>query len=391
MLRSCCMILPRGEESHSTAGERVAMSLCPRLGLTAAETETVAWLVRHHLLMSETAQSRDLNDFKTILDFTAIVQSPERLKLMLILTVVDIRAVGPGVWNGWKGQLLRTLYSEAEPVVSGGHSSISRQSRIDKAYDDFREQATQLTADEREDYIKLHYDPYWLTLDTKTQIDHARFVTRALADNHPVATRVQTDEFTAITQIDVLAPDHPRLLSLLTGACAVLEANIVAAQIFTTTDGMALDTLLIQRKLEERDEKARANKISLLIDKLLHGDEHLANVLGKKVRAVSKKQPFHVEPRVVIDNESSNRQTVMELTGLDRIGLLHDLTEALFKLNLNIASAHITTYGERVVDVFYVSDLTGAKIFNPDRQEIISETLGKVLAGSVGVEMEKTG
>ena len=379
------------EESHSTAGEKVAMSLCPRLGLTGAETETVAWLVRRHLLMRETAQSRDLNDFKTILDFTDVVQSPERLKLMLILTVVDIRAVGPGVWNGWKGQLLRTLYAEAEPVVSGGHSSVSRQSRIEEALAAFRREATDLTEVERENYIKLHYEPYWLTLDTKTQIAHANFVTGALADKQPVATRIHTDEFTAITEIDVLAPDHPRLLSQLTGACAVMEANIVGAQIFTTTDGMALDTLLIQRKFNERDEQARANRISLLIDKLLHGDEHLGTVLGKKVRTASKVQPFHVEPRVVIDNDSSNRHTVLELTGLDRIGLLHDLTEAIFRLNLNIASAHITTYGERVVDVFYVSDLTGAKISSRDRQAAISEALSKVLADTAGIEIEKTG
>ena len=110
------------DEDHSIAGERVVRELCPRLGLSAADTETVAWLVRNHLLMSETAQMRDLNDFKTILDFVAVVQSPERLKLLVILTVADIRAVGPGVWNGWKGQLLRTLYAEAEPVLTGGHN-----------------------------------------------------------------------------------------------------------------------------------------------------------------------------------------------------------------------------------------------------------------------------
>ncbi len=121
------------KQDHSIAGQVVAKSLGPRLGLTAAETEMAAWLVRHHLLMSETAQMRDLNDFKTILDFTAEVQSLERLKLLLILTVCDIRAVGPGVWNGWKGQLLRTLYFEAEPVLSGGHSLVSRKDRVAEA------------------------------------------------------------------------------------------------------------------------------------------------------------------------------------------------------------------------------------------------------------------
>src|SRR5262249_42014686 len=110
------------DERHSVAGEKIAANICPRLGMTAAETETVAWLVRHHLVMSETAQMRDLNDFKTVLDFASLVQTPERLKLLLLLTVADIRAVGPGVWNGWKGQLLRTLYHETEVALSGDHS-----------------------------------------------------------------------------------------------------------------------------------------------------------------------------------------------------------------------------------------------------------------------------
>ncbi|VAV89719.1 [Protein-PII] uridylyltransferase / [Protein-PII]-UMP uridylyl-removing enzyme [hydrothermal vent metagenome] len=383
------------QESHSTAGERVARELCPRLGCSAAETDTIAWLVRYHLVMSDIAQRRDLNDFKTILDFTAIIQSPERLKLMLILTVVDIRAVGPGVWNGWKGQLLRTLYDEAEPVVSGGHSKISRTARTQAAHTAFlelaKEKSTGLSVKDAKKYIKLHYAPYWLTLDTATQLAHAKFVTEATKAGMQVATRIHTDAFTAITELTVLAPDHPRLLSLLTGACSALDANIAGAQIFTTTDGMALDTLLIQRTLEEKDECQRAERISDLITKLLHGDERLRNVLGKRQKSDSRLEPFSVEPRVVIDNDSSNKHTVIELTGLDRVGLLHDLTEALFSLNLNIASAHITTYGERAVDVFYVSDLTGAQILNTDRQNTIIGVLSQALAGEQPAVLEAAG
>ena len=371
------------QESHSTAGERVARNLCPRLGLTKAETDTVAWLVRQHLVMSDTAQTRDINDYKTILDFTAIVQSPERLKLLLILTVVDIRAVGPGVWNGWKGQLLRTLYDEAEPVVSGGHSKISRTARIKQAHAAFLDEAKSqdLSTKDAENYIELQYDPYWLTLDTNSQIGHAKFVTKAEKEIQQIASRIHTDEFTAITELTVHAPDHPRLLSLLTGACSALNANISGAQIFTTSNGMALDTLLIQRVFDEDDELIRAQRISDLITKLLHGEERLRDVLGKRQKSDARLEPFSVEPRVVIDNDSSNKHTVIELTGLDRVGLLHDLTEALFTLNLNIASAHITTYGERAVDVFYVSDLTGAKILNTDRQNTIIETLSSALSG----------
>ena len=373
------------QEAHSIAGERVAKQLCPRLGLTAAETDTIAWLVRQHLLMSETAQSRDINDFKTILDFTAVMQSPERLKLMLILTVVDIRAVGPGVWNGWKGQLLRTLYMESEPVVSGGHSAISRTQRINSAHADFKQLANdldeqKLTGQEIEDYIELQYEPYWLTLDAEAQVSHAQFVMGAQNENKPVAARVQTDEFTAITEVTIMAPDHPRLLSLLTGACSALGANISGAQIFTTTQGVALDTLLIQRSLDEADEKQRGDKICDLIVDLLHGEQRLSQVLEPKLGPKAKHEPFHVEPRVVIDNESSNIHTVIELTGLDRVGLLHDLTEALFELNLNIASAHITTYGERAVDVFYVSDFTGDKIERDTQKQSIMEIMLDVLA-----------
>jgi [protein-PII] uridylyltransferase len=368
------------KERHSVAGEKVAKALCPRLGLTADETELVAWLVRHHLLMSETSQMRDLNDFKTILDFAAVVQSPERLKLLLILTIADIRAVGPGVWNGWKGQLLRTLYFEAEPVLSGGHSHISRRDRLAAAQAAFRQRMGDWPADKLERYMARHYDAYWLNSNPDSHVAHARLIDRAEATGEQVATAIATDQFTAITEITVLAPDHPRLLALLTGACAAAGANIASAQIFTTTDGVALDTLLIQREFEaEPDERRRAERIVELIGKAVKGDIRIRQAVAENTRPKRRLQPFTVEPRVIIDNESSNRLTVIEVNGLDRIGLLYDLTEALWRLNLNIGSAHIATFGERAVDVFYVTDLTGAKITTQTRRQAVRERLLDVL------------
>jgi [protein-PII] uridylyltransferase len=357
------------KEDHSIAGERVAQSLCLRLGMTPAETDTVAWLVRHHLLMSETAQMRDLNDFKTILDFTAVVQSPERLKLLLILTVADIRAVGPGVWNGWKGQLLRTLYYEAEPIVSGGHSSISSAERAQAAQAGFAERVPEWSERKLKAYFKRHYEPYWLNTDIEHQLMHADLLTKLPKDEHGVATTITTDEFTAITEITIAAPDHPRLLALLTGACAAGGGNIAGAQIFTTADGIALDTLLVQRQFEqEEDEQRRAERICSLIRQALSGELRVRDAVARATGMTRRMKAFTVEPQVVINNDSSNRFTVIEVAGMDRIGLLFDLTEALFRLNLNIASAHITTFGERAVDVFYVTDLTGAKITNANRR-----------------------
>src|SRR4029079_13793872 len=163
-------------EDHSIAGARVARRLCPRLGLDPSQTETVAWLVEHHLLMSITAQSRDLNDRKTVLDFASKVQSLERLKMLLVLTVADIKAVGPGVWNGWKGQLLRTLYYEAEPILTGGHSQVSRDRRVAAAKEEFAEALADWPAAERAAYLERHYPAYCLRVDMPRKIAHARFI-----------------------------------------------------------------------------------------------------------------------------------------------------------------------------------------------------------------------
>ena len=365
-------------DDHSVAGEKIALNLCPRLGLTSEETDTVAWLVRNHLLMSETAQMRDLNDFKTIIDFSAIVQSPERLKLLLILTVVDIRAVGPGVWNGWKGQLLRTLYAEAEPHLTGGHSSTTRAMRVQAAQNAFLARFPQWDDEKRKAALARHYDAYWLTASIDKQVSNQQLIDQAL--QRDILTEVKTDAFTAITELTVFAPDHPRLLALITGACAAAGANIAGAQIFTTTDGMALDTILIQREFpDEADEIRRAERVGDLIRKALEGKVWLKDRVESAAIAKQKFKPFWVEPRVIIDNQSSNRFTVVEINGLDRIGLLYQLTEALFGLSLNIASAHITTFGEKAIDVFYVTDLTGDKITNPTRQAQIENQLMTVL------------
>jgi [protein-PII] uridylyltransferase len=365
-------------EDHSAAGARIAEDLGPRLGLSAAETETVVWLIRHHLLMSETAQMRDLNDFKTILDFTAVVQSLERLKLLLILTVVDIRAVGPGVWNGWKGQLLRTLYAEAEPVLSGGHTAITRKERVAGAQAALFARLTGWSDEKKAAYAARHYDAYWLGVAAGKQVQHQALIARATPQS--VMTDVETDAFTAITELTVYVPDHPRLLALITGACAAAGANIAGAQIFTTTDGMALDTILIQREFaDEDDEKRRAERVADLIRKALRGELWLKEAVAKAYQPQMRINAFTVEPRVIIDNRSSNRFTVIEINGLDRVGLLYDLTEALYRLNLNIASAHVTTFGEKAIDVFYVTDLTGGKIENTTRHKQIENALAGVL------------
>ena len=370
-------------EDHSVAGARVARELCPRFGLSAAETDLVSWLVLRHLDMSTIAQSRDLSDPKTIRDFADIVQSMERLKLLLMLTVADIRAVGPTTWNGWKGQLLRTLYAETSPLVEGRHADKGQAQRVADAREALRAAAReQVPDDEVARFLERHYADYWLKTDVSRQLDHLRLAARADAEGRKLATSFRTDAFTAVTELTVLAPNHPRLLSLFAGACAATGANIVGAHIATTRDGFALDTFLLQREFEDDDdERRRAERIGDTIEKLLTGQQRLGALMARRKEAKGSIRAFSVTPEVVIDNTISDHFTVVEVAGLDRPGFLYDVTSTLSDLSLDITSAHITTFGERAVDAFYVTDLTNKKITAPTRQSTIKERLRKVLAG----------
>jgi [protein-PII] uridylyltransferase len=363
-------------EDHSIAGARIARRFCPRLGLSAAETDTVAWLVEQHLVMSSIAQSRDLSDRKTIENFAAVVQSLERMKLLLILTTADIRAVGPGVWNSWKAQLLRTLYYETEPVLTGGFSEVNRQQRVAMAQAEFRAELKDWSKEDLDSYITRHYPAYWLKVDLPHKVSHANFLKSSHAAGKTVATGVGFDTARGVTELTVQAPDHPRLLSVIAGACAAAGANIVDAQIFTTTDGLALDTIAVSREFEHNEDEARrAVRIADSIERALRGELRLPEVVAKRAARKARLKAFAIEPEVAINNQWSNRYTVVEVTGLDRPGLLYELTATISKLSLNIASAHVATFGERVVDVFYVTDLTGAQITSPSRQTAIRRAL----------------
>ena len=373
-------------EDHSIVGARIADDLCPRFGLTAAETETVAWLIRQHLTMSNIAQSRDLGDLKTIRDFADIVQSPERLKLLLLLTVADIRAVGPGTWNGWKGQLLRQLYYETEPLVAGGHTQTGRKERVAQAQSALRAMLADWPAEAVDRFIERQYPDYWLKIETRKQAEHARLIRRAEAEGEKLATAFTSDGFTGITELSVIAPNHPRLLALFAGCCAAAGANIIGAQVSTTRDGIALDTFLLQREFaDDADENRRMTRIGQTITRVLKGETRLAALLAKRRPSERRLQAFQVAPEVVLNNTLSDSFTVIEVSGLDRPGLLYDLTSTLSDLSLDITSAHITTYGEKAVDVFYVTDLTSKKIVLPSRQKTIRDRLAKALGAGAAV------
>jgi [protein-PII] uridylyltransferase len=301
-----------------------------------------------------------LSDRRTIETFAGVVQSVELMKLLTILTTADIRGVGPGVWNGWKAQLLRTLYYETEPVLTGGFSEVNRARRIAAAQGEFRAAFTEWPEAEVETYIGRHYPAYWLKVELPRKIRHARFLRASEDAGHKLAINVGFDEARGVTELTILAVDHPWLLSIIAGACASAGANIVDAQIYAT-------------------------RIGEMIEQVLEGGLRLPEVVARRAAGRGKARPFVVEPEVTINNQWSELYTVIEMSGLDRPGLLYELTTAISKLNLNIASAHVATFGERARDVFYVTDLLGAQINAPTRQAAIRSALLHLLASDTAM------
>ena len=368
-------------EDHSIAGEKVARRLCPRFGLSASETETVAWLIRYHLIMSEISQSRDIQDPETARAFAQLVQSPNRLALLMILTACDIRAVGPGVWTGWKGSLLRALYYATEPLLSGGHSQVDQGERVEAIKKEFVAALGSDWSDrEIRTYLARHYTSYWIHTDLDLQLEHAELIRQTDFSHSAFAGHCHVKEFESVTEVSFYTIDHPRLLSWIAAACTLCNASIVGAHIASMRDGYALDTLRLRRTFQvDEDESIRAHRIIENVRKLIAGTLRIPADLGRDSRTNRRLKPFKLPPDVQLSNGLSRKFTVIEISGLDRAGLLYDLTRELADLNLTIGSAHIGTYGEKAVDVFYVTDLTGAKITSPARIGAVRDRLLKVL------------
>jgi [protein-PII] uridylyltransferase len=372
---------------HSILGAEVAEHLCPRLGLTAAETETVAWLVRYHLLMSATAFKRDLADYKTILDFVEVVQSPERLRLLLCLTVVDIRAVGPGVWNSWKRQLLGDLYDAAEEVLRLGHKQKGRSERVTAKQESLR-QALGMDEATFATFSGRMPESYWIAEPDDILVHNARHILEASESSLSIAAQYYPQR--GATLVTVYATDHPGLFYRIAGAIHLAGGNIIDARIHTTRDGVAIDNFLVQDPLggafHSHEQLAR---IKAAIEDSLSNRHRMITKLEARPLPRTRAEAFRIEPNVLIDNKASNRFTVIEVNARDRPALLFSLANALFQSKVTVHSAHVATYGERAVDTFYVTDLLGGKIESKARLQTLERRLLEAAGGEVGEALER--
>jgi [protein-PII] uridylyltransferase len=365
-------------EDHSILGAQIARRVAPRLGLDPEECETVEWLVRYHLLMSDMAQKRDIGDPRTVRDFAKAVKTKKRLDLLTVLTVCDIRGVGPGTWNNWKAMLLRQLYKQTAEALEGGLETLNRENRTDDAKESLRQRLHDWSKPALDHETSRHYAPYWQGLPGDTHLVFARLL-QGIGDDE-IRIDLHPDPDRDATRAAFALADHPGIFSRLAGALALVGANVVDARTYTSKDGYATAVFWVQDIEGRPYEVSRLPRLRQMIERTLKGEVLAREALKDRDKLKKREREFRFPTHITFDNEGSEIYTIIEVDTRDRPGLLYDLTRTLAAMNIYIASAVIATYGAQVVDTFYVKDMFGLKLHQKHRQEALDRKLRAAIA-----------
>ena len=365
-------------EDHSILGAQIVRKVAPRLGLKQDEVDTVEWLVRYHLLMSDMAQKRDIADPRTVRDFAKAVQTVKRLDLLCVLTVCDIRGVGPDTWNNWKAVLIRGLYRQTKRGLETGLEDLNRTSRGTEAKKALRAALPDWPKKALKEETARHYDPYWQGLHVTAHVTFARM----LRDMDPPAINIDLhpDEDRDATRACFVMQDHHGIFSRLAGALALVGANVVDARSYTTKDGYITDAFWIQDSEGNAYEASKLPRLRQMIEKTLRGEVIARDALKSRDKVKKREKAFRVPTHITFDNDGSEIYTIIEVDTRDRPGLLYDLARALAGANVYIANAVIATYGEQVVDTFYVKDMFGLKYYSESKQRALEKRLREAIA-----------
>ena len=365
------------DEDHSILGAQIARKVAPRLGLSKKDCDTVEWLIRYHLLMSDVAQKRDISEPRTVRGFAKAVKSVERLDLLTVLTVCDIRGVGPGTWNNWKAVLLRNLYTATKDALQNGLEDLNREARENEAKRALRDELSDWSAKDLKVESARHYGPYWQGLPFAAHVIFANLL-RDISDDE-IRIDLMLDEDRDATRACFAMVDHPGLFSRMTGALALVGANIVDARTYTSKDGYATAAFWIQDNDGHPYEESRLPRLRQMIVKTLKGEVVARDALVSKDKIKKRERAFKVPTNITFDNEGSAIYTIIEIDSRDRPGLLYDLTRTLANNYVYIASAVIATYGEQVVDTFYVKDMVGLKYYSDSKRAALERKLREAI------------
>ncbi|MGB1361118.1 MAG: [protein-PII] uridylyltransferase [Alphaproteobacteria bacterium] len=361
---------------HSILGEDIAEKICKRWGYNTSSIKTISWLVRYHLFMSNTSQRRDLSDPKTIADFTDIVDTQVGLDLLTILTVVDTRAVGPNVWNDWKKEVITNLYNLSVSYLSTGDMELLSNDIADKKQEVEKKIAGNKNIDKEKStlFIEAMTPQYLLNFNVDEIVWHIE--TASLP--YEVNIAIHHDE-KGYTKVLLNSPDKNGLMADMTGALAILGANIIKADIYTFKQIGSVNIFYVhdnEGNLFDKDFDEIEKIITASITGKLNIDEKLT---ANKSILNQTKDLFAINNRININNDASNTSTIIEVRTKDTKGLLYKISRCISELGLKIETSKITTYGERVVDVFYIKDNYGFKLHRKQTQRTVIDKLNKVL------------
>ena len=368
-------------KNHAARGADIAVAIAERLRLDSEETELLLFLIRMHLLLAETALKRDLMDEKPIAYCAMEIGDREKLRLLYLLTIADSRATGPGAWNTWKASLLRELFVKVDRLLLRGDF---RGEDLHKQSQDVHEKVLGLVDDpaQREKiarWLKNLSFRYIFSQPPPDIVKHFEMERMLAGEKLVLETRRNEGE---LWQVTIATRDRPGLFSLIAGVLWSRGLNILSADIFTRESGIALDILIVERLPDPLRADELWQKVKTDLSGCLEDRAHLDRILAGK-RKPSILQPRsapRMDDKVLVDEEASDFYTIVEVYTWDRPGVLHAITDTLFRLDISIQLAKISTPGAQVADVFYVTDLSGNKLLDYDVHEKVREKLLECLS-----------
>jgi [protein-PII] uridylyltransferase len=371
------------EEDHSELGRRIALDTADRFALEAHDRDVLVFLVHQHLLMAHLAFRRDISDEKLLTRFARQVGTPEVLRMLFVLTAADVMSVGPEAWTSWKAELLTDLYARTMEKLSPDVPTLNIDQRVQELRTRVR---AALSADVPDEWLQPHLGTmttsYLLTTPVGQIVEHLRNI-RTLAPKEATTT-AQFDAETAVTAYTVYTWDNitPGLFSKIAGVLAAKGLQILSAQISTFTDGVVVDRFeVIDYDYNGEPPRTRLADVGGTIRAVLLGEQSIEGVFARSVRIGSRFQlptSTLLEPtQVKVDNDTSDRFTILEVFANDRQGLLYVITRTIFELGLSVSVAKIATSLDQVLDVFYVTDQAGQKVTDTARVVYIQDYLAR--------------
>ena len=375
--------------NHSETGAVMAIKVGKRLGLPDEQVETMEFLIRNHLLLSHVAQRRDLHEEGTILETARTVGNVERLKLIYLITMADLKAVGPGVWNEWKDSLITELFLETHRVLEQGE--VSREEMLEKIYFSRAFVEERLAPEHGLSPVRAQLD----ALSERAYMIYSPGVLTHLVGMHlkmgenPIGLSWRQARNGGYTNLFVVTRDFPGLFSRIAGVLAANNINILGARILTRTDGVVFDVLHVTDSVfQPVHDRVKYRIVNRELEKVITGEMDVEDLFKSRKLSLPlarrEKRRAKAPTRVEIDTEASADHTVIDVYTADRIGLLYRITSTLASMGLSIQTAKVSTKVDQAVDVFYVKDLNGDKVTEPELLEKVRENLIRILGDSSG-------